>query len=114
MAIYLATLLVPGVKIEGGAISVEGVKVLLFAGIVLGLINSFAKPIIKVLTLPLRVLTLGLFGIVINMAIVWLVDVLFRGLVVPGIKELFFASLIVWLSQLLVPKKKKGANDNES
>lgn len=108
LAIWLATLLVPGIEIKDGASSLEGIKILLFAGIALGLINFFIKPVIKLLAFPLRALTLGLFGIIINMGIVWLVDVLFTELIIPGVKELFFASLIVWVLGLFLPKQTKN------
>ena len=88
--LYLAARFVPSVQIDGG------IKTLLLAGAILGALNYFVKPILKVLSLPLRVLTLGLFSFVINMALVWGADILFPNLVIKGIFPLFLASLIVW------------------
>lgn len=90
LGLYLADRFIPAVQIEGG------LKTLLMAGAILGALNYFVKPILKVLSLPLRVLTLGLFGFVINMALLWGVDILFPGLVIKGIFPLFLTSLIVW------------------
>lgn len=90
LSLWLAVRFVPGVEFTGE------LKYLILAGMVLGLINFFIKPIIKILTLPLRILTLGIFGWIINMAIIWLVDILFPELIIPGFISLFWVTLIVW------------------
>ena len=78
-------------------------KLLLFAGFILGLINFFIKPILKLVTLPLRILTLGLFSLVINMAMVWLVDIFFTELIITGVVPLFWTSLIIWGFSTILP-----------
>lgn len=83
---------------------------LLLVGLVLGIANSFIKPILKLITLPLRLLTLGLFGILINIVIIWVVDIIFKELTIRGITPLLWTTLIVWGSgTVLSPffKKKK-------
>jgi len=50
----------------------------------------------------LRILTLGLFGLIINMAIVWVVDVLFPELTIPGLIPLFWTTIIIWLTNLFL------------
>ncbi len=109
LGLYLATLLVPGVYIDGhGA---QFWKALALAGLVLGLLHFFVKPIIDLITLPLRILTLGLIGILINLAIVEAVDILFPSLHIKGFLALFFTSLIVWGVDILISfifKKKMG------
>lgn len=98
LGLYLAILLIPGVAISGGEeLTPQGVKSLFLAGAVLGLINSFIKPIVKVITFPLRLLTFGLFGLVINMAMVWIVDIIFPELVIANLSAIFWTSLIIWL-----------------
>src|SRR3989344_7823331 len=52
-------------------------------GIILGLLNFFVKPILNVITLPLRIITLGLFGFLINMFLIWIVDYIFREFSAP-------------------------------
>ncbi len=84
---------------------------LVFVGIVLGLLNYFVKPILKTITLPLRIITLNLFSIVIAMGLVWLVEIFSPELIIRGLKSLFFTTLIVWginfiLSKLLPEKPK--------
>ena len=106
LGLWLATKFVPGVEFSGS------LQALCLAGLVLGLINFFIKPILKLITLPIRILTLGLFSLVINIAIVWLVaDVLFPGdLEIHGLLPLFFTTLIIWLVSLFLglynPRRK--------
>jgi len=87
-SLWLADKFVPGVEIAGGMNS------LLLVGTILGLINFFIKPILRMLTFPLRILTLGLIGIVINMAIIWLADIIFVELIITGLPALFWTSVI--------------------
>jgi len=91
LSFYLAVRFVPGVDFEGET------KYLVMAGAFLGLINFFIKPILNIITLPLRILTFGLFGLIINMSLIWFVDVIFPELVIPGIVPLFWTTLIVWI-----------------
>ncbi len=101
---FLATRFVPGVSLEviPGQSSLFGIdftatwQILLLIGTALGLINFFIKPILKIITLPLRILTLGLFGLVLNMIIVWAVDIFFPELIIEGIIPLFLTTAIIW------------------
>ena len=104
LGFWLAVKFIPGVEFLGE------MKYLIFAGVFLGLINFFIKPILKIITLPLRVLTLGLFGFVINMLIIWAVDILFTELIIQGLIPLFWTTLLIWgisfLFGLYKPRKK--------
>jgi len=110
LGIFLATKFVPGVSLEviPGQSSLFGIEfttswqILLLIGSALGLINFFIKPVLKMITLPLRILTFGLFSLVINMAMVWTVDILFPELVIQGIIPLFWLSIIIWGVSLLL------------
>ena len=112
LGLCLAVLLVPGVKVEGDFY--QALKVLLFAGLVLGLVNYFIKPIIKLITLPLRIITLGLFSLVINMGIIWFIDVFFLEFSINGLYPLFLTSLIISLLGIilkpLIERKIKKEN----
>lgn len=90
LGLWLATEFVPGVEFVGP------IQTLLLAGLILGLVNFFLKPILNLITLPLRIITLGLFGLVINMAMIWLVDVIFPELIILGIIPLFWTTIIIW------------------
>ena len=118
LGIFLATKFVPGVSLEiiPGQSQFFGIEftapwqVLVLVGGVLGFVNFFIKPILKIITLPLRVLTFGLFSLVMNMLMVWLVDILFPELTIPGLIPLFWTTIIVWvlcfLLGLYTPKRK--------
>jgi putative membrane protein len=110
LGIYLGINFVPGMSLE---IPPEGIiflgikltaqwQIIILIGIVLGLVNFFIKPIFKIVTLPLRILTFGLFGFVINMLMIWLVDIFFPELVISGIIPLFWLTIIVWVLSFLL------------
>ena len=65
LGLWLAVRFVPDVEFTGTLQS------LAIAGAALGIINALIKPLLRMITLPLRIITLGLFGLVINLAIVW-------------------------------------------
>ena len=103
LGLWLATLFVPEVIIKayptsnffGFPLTVEW-EVILVLGIVLGLLNYFLKPLLKTLALPLEILTLGLFTIVINMGLIWLLDMMFDELYIPFFLPLLYTTLIIW------------------
>lgn len=68
LALYALTQFVSGVNYTGG------VKVFIIGGLIIGLLNSIVKPILKLLTIPFIFLTLGLFLVVINGAMLWLMS----------------------------------------
>ena len=84
VAVYVASMFVPGVTVTGG------IGTYLIVAIVLGLLNAFIKPILTVLTIPITILTLGLFLLVINVLMVYLAASLVSGFAVSG----FFAALL--------------------
>ena len=87
-AILLAASAVPGV-------AVRSVTSALIAGFVLALINAIVRPILVVLTLPITLLTLGLFIFVLNAFCFWLASVFVPGLTVHGFWAAFLGALIV-------------------
>jgi putative membrane protein len=98
LGLWLAEKFIAGVSFHGNW------QVLFCAGAILGLLNSFVKPIIKLISLPLRIITLGFFSIIINMTMVWGVDMLFPELEIKGTFPLFWTSIIVWLSGFILTK----------
>jgi putative membrane protein len=84
--LWLAAALVPGVEIHG-------VGTLFLAALLLGVVNAVVRPLIVLLTLPITVLTLGLFLLVVNAAMLGLVARLLDGFAIHG----FFAALLGWL-----------------
>lgn len=86
IGLALAAWLVPG-------ITVSGPGTLLLAALLMGFVNGFVRPLIIVLTLPLTIVTFGLFLLVINAGMFGLVAWMLGGLAVSG----FWAALFGWL-----------------
>lgn len=106
VGLLLAKFLVPGFEVVGELS--KSLQIILLAGVVLGLINFFIKPVINLITLPLRWLSFGLFGLAINLLIVWLIDIVFSPeLTIHGFKALFLTTLLVWLASFFAPRGKK-------
>jgi putative membrane protein len=100
VAVYVAGRVVPGVTISGGFITP------LIVAVVLGLLNAFVKPILTFLTIPITIVTLGLFLIVLNVLMVYLTDYFVAGFAVRGFFAALIFSLIVsavtWLIDAIV------------
>jgi len=103
LGLWLSTLFIKGVEIRvystssffGFSLTAEW-QVILVLGIVLGLLNYFLKPILKALSLPLELITLGFFTIVINMALIWLLETMFDELRVPFSLPILYTTLIIF------------------
>jgi putative membrane protein len=67
LALFAAAWLIPGIRVEGNAWIVYAVM-----AIVLGLVNAVVRPLLKLLTCPLIILTLGLFTLIVNGVTLWL------------------------------------------
>jgi len=87
------TLLVVATYIPG--ISIEGFYPAIIAAVILGLLNLFIKPILFILTLPITVLTLGLFMLVINASLFWFAASFIEGFSVDTFLHALLGSLIV-------------------
>jgi len=83
-------------------IHVRGFGSALFAALVLGILNAFFRPILFILTLPINVLSLGLFTFVINALLLMMTSGIIGGLVVDGFSSALFGSLIISLVSLLL------------
>ena len=70
IALYLAVLLLPGIDLRSGLVSI------LWLALIFGLVNALFRPLLQFLTCPLIILTLGLFTLVINTFLFWLTSVI--------------------------------------
>jgi len=91
LGLWLATLILPGLYFASPG-------TLLGAALLLGIVNAIVRPIAVVLTLPLTLLTLGLFLLVVNAAMLGLVALLLSGFQISGFWTAVGASLIVSLT----------------
>jgi putative membrane protein len=83
-------------------IQVSGPLALIFAGIVLGVLNAFVRPILILITLPLTILTIGIFIFVINGLMIWLTSGMVKGFYVSGFWTAVGAALVYSVLSLLV------------
>ena len=91
------------------SVSVTNVGTALIAALVLGLVNTLIRPLLVLLTLPVTVLSLGLFILVINALLFWVVSMWIEGFEVAGFWSAFLAailySVISWALSTLFLKK---------
>jgi len=90
LAVMVIPYLVPGVTIQDFPHA-------FIAAIVLGLVNALIRPILSLLSLPITILTLGLFSLVINALMFWLASKLVPGFHVANFSAAFWGSLVFWL-----------------
>jgi len=95
LGLWLASQVVPG-------ISIDGAGTLAGAAILLGVVNAIVRPVLVVLTLPITILTLGLFLFVVNAAMLGLVAYFLSGFHIAGFMPALLGSLVVsFISWLL-------------
>lgn len=85
-------------------IIIDPIWVSLIVGACLTLFNMFIKPIINILTLPINIITLGIFSLVINGAIFWYLSTFIDGFVVSSFYSAFVGSLIIFVVNWLLTK----------
>ena len=99
-ALWVATRIVPGVTYAGGWLPFLGVA------LVFGVVNAFIRPVAKVLTFPIIIVTLGIFSLVVNGLMLWLTSALSGaldlGFYVRGFWAAFFGALVVSIVSTLL------------
>ena len=101
VAILIIAYLLPRV------IRVDGLLPALVAAFLLGIVNAILRPILVILTFPLTLLTFGLFLLVINGLMLWLVAALVRGFYVNGLWGALIGSILIsivsWVLSRIIP-----------
>jgi len=97
-----------GISVGGSA------GTLILAALVYGILATFIKPLLKLLTLPLAVVTLGIAWFFVAMFILWLTDVIVSGFTIDGFWDLVGGTIVVWAvgaiaDRWLFPKRAKSA-----
>lgn len=72
LALWVVTLIVPGISFVGGETDLQRIGIVLVVAIIFGLVNAVIKPIVQLLSIPIYILTLGLFHVVINALMLWI------------------------------------------
>ena len=94
MGLYLASILIPGVQILG-------IGSFIIAAVLLGLVNAFVRPVAFLLTLPLTIVTLGLFLFVLNAAMFGLVAAILENFSVAGLGSAILGSIVVSITSTI-------------
>lgn len=90
LALLIVSTVIPGIE-------VRGVLPALAAAFFLGVVNAFVRPVIMILTLPLTIITLGLFIPLLNAALLKLVSLMIRGFEVHGFWSAVFGAILLSL-----------------
>lgn len=106
LAIFLIAYLIPSIDFKGDFLT------LLAAALILGLINTFLKPVLKLFFAPFLLLSLGLFAIVINTGLLWLLTKIIKDLTISNVWAyleggLSLSIMNVLTSWLIKAQKKK-------
>ncbi len=118
VALWVVTLLVPGISIVGGDTSLHRVGIIFVVAVVFGLVNAVIKPIVQFISIPLYILTLGLIHIVINAWMLWITSWITEhtthwGLQIDdfwwtAIWAAIVLSVVSWLLSILAPDLKRS------
>ncbi len=103
VALLAVTYLLPSIQVSNFGTA-------LLAALVLGFINTLVRPVLAILTLPITVLTLGIFYLVLNGLLFWLASALIPGFQVNGFVSALVGAIlygvIAWALSALIPNKK--------
>lgn len=94
-ALFVIAALIPGIEISGFYAA-------LLTIVVLGLVNAIIRPLLILLTLPVTILTLGLFTLVINAILFWFVSSIVKGFDVAGFVPAFLGALAMSISSWII------------
>ena len=112
LALFVAAWLVPGISVDGGGWFIYAIM-----AIILGLVNAIVRPILKLLTCPLILLTLGLFVLVINGITLWLASAIAVNwfsvdFYVDGFWSAFVGAAIVSIVTIILSALVREDDDN--
>ena len=94
-SINLLALVIAGSLIKGITIGSLGIGII--AAGIFGVVNAVIRPVVLILTLPINLLTLGLFTLVVNAAMLMLVSAVVPGFVIESFRSAFFGALVISL-----------------
>ena len=116
-ALWVVTKVVHGLGFVGGDTRLQRVGIIFVVAVVFGLVNAFIKPVVQILSIPLYILTLGLFHIVVNALMLWITawiteNTTHWGLVIDhfwwtAIKAAIVLSIVSWVLSLVVRSARR-------
>ena len=87
---------------------------LVWAALVFGILNTTLKPILKLVTLPIAVITLGIAWFFVSLLMLWLTDLIIGAFDIKGFWNYVWATIIVWAINLLIDLAFRGEGDRVS
>ena len=111
VALAVATWLIPGITLDEGASNTDRALTLVIVAVIFGVVNALIRPVVKLLALPLIILTLGLITFVINSLMLlltsWITDNLDVAFHVEGFWPAFIGALVItvvgWALDAILP-----------
>lgn len=88
---------IPGISVDGG-------RAAIIAAVVFAFINFAIKPVLRVITLPLNILSFGLFGLFINILLFWFVASIIDGFVVADFVSAMWGALVMTIASWVLDK----------
>lgn len=101
LALWVVTLIVPGVSFVGGDTTLQKIGIVLVVAVIFGLVNAVVKPVVQLLSIPLYVLTLGLFHVVVNALMLWITSWITEHTTRWGLQIDHFWWTAIWAAILL-------------
>ena len=105
LGLWVASVIVPGVSVDSSG-------TLILAAILLGVVNAIVRPVVFVLTLPITVVTLGLFLLVVNAMMIGLVTTLLGGFhvngLIPGVLAAIVTGIASWIGGMALRDDRGG------
>lgn len=101
VALYVANMFVPGFVVRGNT------KEYLMAGVLLGLLNIIIRPVLKTITLPIIILTLGIFILILDAVMLWIVDYVFDFVQIQTLMALVWTTILVGIINWFIHKTTK-------
>ena len=95
--LFLNALAVMAVPYLVSGVTVQSFPAAFIAAIVIALVNALIRPILLLLTLPVNVLTLGLFTLIVNALMFWLAASISPGIRIAGFGAAFWGALVFWI-----------------
>lgn len=101
LALWVVTLIVPGIDFVGGSSDLQRIGIVLVVAMIFGLVNAFIKPFVALLSIPLYIVTLGLFHVVVNALMLWITAWITEHTTHWGLRIDHFWWTAVWAAILL-------------
>ncbi len=118
VAIWFATLVLPGLTIVGGDSNWETLGIILLIALVFGIVNAVVKPIVAFISIPLYILTLGLFTIIVNalmlMLTAWITEATDWGLRIDNFGVACWGAIIISIVSLVLSVLTPGSRTRVS